>query len=71
MAFSKIKSHLRKVGARTIDELMGAMGHICELFNEDECYNYFKASMYFWSYIGNALLLGNQSISKQDQRGKA
>ncbi len=47
MAFSKIKSHLRRIGARTIDELIQAMGHICNLFNEEECYNYFKASMYF------------------------
>ncbi len=46
MAFSKIKSHLRRIGARTIDELMGAMGQVCELFNEDECYNYFKAAGY-------------------------
>ncbi len=46
MAFSKIKSHLRSVGARTIDQLIGAMGHICKLFNENECYNYFKAAGY-------------------------
>ncbi len=28
MAFSKIKSHLRRIGARTIDELIQAMGDI-------------------------------------------
>ncbi len=57
MAFSKIKSHLRKVGARTIDALMVAVEHICELFKEGECYNYFEAIKIVRFYSRNELVL--------------
>jgi len=46
MAFSKLKSHLRRIGARTIDGLIQAIGDICELYTHDECLNYFRASGY-------------------------
>lgn len=46
MAFSKLKSHLRRIGARTIDSLIQAIGDICELYSPDECLNYFRASGY-------------------------
>ena len=46
MAFSKLKAHLRKIGARTIDELWQAVGSICDLYSPDECWNYFKAAGY-------------------------
>lgn len=46
MAFSKLKSHLRRIGARTIDSLIQAIGDICELYTPDECLNYFRASGY-------------------------
>ena len=46
MAFSKLKAHLRKIGARTFDQLIRAVGDICDLFTEDECWNYFKAAGY-------------------------
>jgi hypothetical protein len=39
MAFSKLKSHLRRIGARTIDSLIQAIGDICELYSPDECLN--------------------------------
>ncbi len=45
-AFSKLKAHLRKIGARTIDDLWKAIGQICELFSPEECQNYFKAQGY-------------------------
>ncbi|ACB96859.1 Transposase and inactivated derivatives-like protein [Beijerinckia indica subsp. indica ATCC 9039] len=46
MAFSKLKAHLRARAARTIDALWKEIGHICDLFQPDECQNYFKAAGY-------------------------
>jgi transposase len=46
MAFSKLKAHLRKAAARTIDDLWKAVGNICALFSQQECSNYFKAAGY-------------------------
>jgi transposase len=46
MAFAKLKSHLRRIGARTIDALWKAVGSICDLYSPDECWNYFKAAGY-------------------------
>lgn len=46
MAFSKLKAHLRRIGARTIDELWRAVGNICDLYTPQECWNYLKAAGY-------------------------
>ena len=46
MAFSKLKAHLRKAKARTINALWRAIGNICNLYGDDECWNYFKAMGY-------------------------
>jgi transposase len=46
LAFSKLKAHLRKAGARTFDALWAAVGDICALFDPDECWNFFKADGY-------------------------
>ncbi len=46
MAFSKLKAHLRARAVRTINELWRAIGHICSLFEPDECRNYFDAAGY-------------------------
>jgi len=46
MAFSKLKAHLRRVGARTLDALWRAVGEICGLFHPDECWNFFKEAGY-------------------------
>jgi len=46
MAFSKLKAHLRARAARTIDALWKEIGYICDLFEPDECQNYFKAAGY-------------------------
>ena len=46
MAFAKLKAHLRRIGARTLDTLWRAVGEICGLFDPDECWNYFKAAGY-------------------------
>lgn len=46
MAFAKLKTLLRKVAARTYDQLWAAVGHVCDLFTDEECFNYFKAAGY-------------------------
>ncbi len=45
-AFSKLKAHLRRIGARTYDALIEAIGDICNLFNAQECRNFIKAAGY-------------------------
>lgn len=42
MAFSKLKQLLRQAKARTYDTLWQAVGHVCELFEPNECRNYLK-----------------------------
>lgn len=46
MAFSKLKAHLRGAAARTFEALWTALGDICDLFDPQECWNYFKAAAY-------------------------
>ncbi|SDJ95555.1 transposase, partial [Aliiruegeria lutimaris] len=46
MAFSKLKTLIRKAAARTYDQLWAAVGQVCNLFSDEECYNYFKAAGY-------------------------
>ncbi len=46
MAFSKLKAHLRRIGARTFDALFEALGDICDLFDPHECWNFLKAAGY-------------------------
>ncbi|MEP7453337.1 IS630 family transposase [Phyllobacterium sp. SB3] len=46
MAFSKLKAHLRKAVARSFDLLIEAIGDICNLYQPEECWNYFKAAGY-------------------------
>lgn len=46
MAFSKLKAHLRKAKARTFDALWQAIGNICDMFEPQECWNYFDATGY-------------------------
>ena len=42
MAFAKLKAHLQKAEARTIEALWQAVGSICELYSPDECCNYLR-----------------------------
>ena len=46
MAFAKLKAHLRRIGAKTIDALWRAIGDICALYSEQECRNYLKDAGY-------------------------
>lgn len=42
MAFSKLKALLRKKAARSFDALCEALGEICDLFDPNQCRNFFK-----------------------------
>ncbi len=46
MAFSKLKTLLRKRAARSFDAIAQALADICNLFSVTECRNYFKAGGY-------------------------
>jgi transposase len=46
LAFSKLKAHLRRFGARSFTSVFKAIGEICELYDPEECWNYFKAAGY-------------------------
>ena len=54
-AFSKLKAHLRRIGARTFTEVFDAIAEICDLYDPAECWNYFKAAGYASGYSRNAL----------------
>ena len=45
-AFAKLKAHLRKAAARTVDALWNAIGRLIHLFTPAECRNYFNAAGY-------------------------
>ena len=46
MAFSKLKTLMRKAAARTCDALWRQVGAVCDLFQPQECRNYFIAAGY-------------------------
>lgn len=46
MAFSKLKALVRKAAARTFEQLWDAVGHVCDLFTDEECFNFIKAAGY-------------------------
>ncbi len=45
-AFSKLKAMLRKLAARTIDQLWEAIAQIIQTYSPKECANYFAAAGY-------------------------
>ena len=46
MAFSKLKAHPRRIGARTFDQMFDALTEICDLFTPQECWNDFFETGY-------------------------
>ena len=46
LAYSKLKTLLRKRAMRSFDAICEAVGQICDLFTPQECRNYFKAAGY-------------------------
>ena len=52
MAFSKLKAFLKKVAARTVDDLWDAISRGIDTFTPTECQNYFAAAGYDLEWIG-------------------
>ena len=46
MAFSKLKAHLRRIGARSFSGLFDALSEICNLYTPQECWSYFCEAGY-------------------------
>ncbi len=46
MAFSKLKAFLKKIAARTVDDLWDAIATGIDTFTPAECQNYFAAAGY-------------------------
>ncbi len=46
MAFSKLKAHLRRIGARSFSDMFNAIAEVCDLYTQDECWNFFRAAGY-------------------------
>lgn len=46
LAFSKLKAHLRRIGASTFEAVIAALGKVCALFSPDECLSYLAHAGY-------------------------
>nr|WP_111298900.1 transposase [Paracoccus saliphilus] len=46
MAFAKLKAMIRRAAARIYDDLWHTVGHVCDLFKDEECFSFFKAGGY-------------------------
>lgn len=46
LAFAKLKAHLRQAAARTIDELVGALGTGLNSFSAAQCHAFFRHAQY-------------------------
>lgn len=55
-AFAKLKALIRKAAARTYEALWQTVGQVCNLFTDEECYNFFKAAGYETNWKQRALM---------------
>ena len=44
--FSKLKTMLRKLRSRTMENLWKSLGELCDIFTPKECYHYYKNAEY-------------------------
>jgi len=44
--FSKLKTMLRKLKSRTMEDLWKSLGELCDIFTPRECYHYYKNAGY-------------------------
>jgi len=55
MAFLKLGALIRKAAARTYEDLWQAVGRVCDLLSDEECYNFFRAAGYEANQLKPAL----------------
>jgi hypothetical protein len=60
MAFAKLKAHLRRIGARTFDDLIKTIGSVCAMFSPDECWNCLQHAGYAPELLSGALVGHNR-----------
>ena len=65
MARSKLKAHLRRIGARTFTDMFDAIAEICDLYSPQECWNYFEAAGYV---SGDPYELQGSPLRRQDRK---
>ncbi len=46
MAFSKLKAFLKRIAARTVNDLWDAIAQAVDIFTPNECRNFFTAAGY-------------------------
>ncbi len=51
MAFSKLKAHLRRIGARSFTDMLEAITEVCDLYSPQECWNHFRAAGYLVRHL--------------------
>jgi transposase len=70
MAFAKLKSHLRREAARTLETLQPAVARSLACFLPDHCQNFFRHAKYGTISIENALGLQRRGSALRPERGK-
>lgn len=61
----KLKALLRKAAARTYKHLWHGVGRVCDLFTDEECYNFCKAAGYETNLAQPALMA--RKLTTQEQ----
>jgi transposase len=46
MVFSKLKTRVRKLKLRKVEDLWNSLGELCDIFSPEECQNYFRHAGY-------------------------
>jgi hypothetical protein len=62
-----LKALIRRAAARTYDDLWRAVGHVCDLFTDEKCYNFFKAAGYETNSTRHACLMTDPAFSAKKQ----
>ena len=70
MAFAKLKSHLRREAARTLETLQPTVARSLACFLPDHCQNFFRHAKYGTISIENALGLQRRGSALRPERGK-
>ena len=71
MAFSKLRAHLRRIGAKTFDAVITALGNVCNLFTPDECLNYLAHAGHVADQTQTALTIQTCNRWRSEGRGLA
>ncbi len=51
MTFSKLKAHLRRIGARTFTDMFQVLTEICDLYKPEECWSVCGCRLYCKKFL--------------------